>query len=345
MGHPAGCREEEAAIPGLTAPVSITFDAYGIPRIRAENEEDAARALGFLHARDRMFQMEMMRRSASGRLAEILGAPALRLDRYLRTLGLAQRAEADLAALPEEVQRLLAAYAEGVNARIAARGRFLAPEFLALGAPAPWRPADSLLWGKLMGLWLSANAREELERLRLAGVMPPERIADLWPEDDQPRPPRWQRPLRSGSGGTAARPAAALPSRRERRPRCLQRLGAGAPAQCQRRGAACGRSASRLLRRRSRGIWRIDLPGGRFRAGATAPGVPLVVIGRNERVAWGFTTPTPTPRIVVVERLAGPDAYQTEDGPGPSGCGRSGSVASSAERRCLEGALRRATAR
>lgn len=309
--------EEEAAIPGLTAPVSIAFDAYGIPRIRAENEEDAARALGFLHARDRMFQMEMMRRSASGRLAEILGAPALRLDRYLRTLGLAQRAEADLAALPEEVQRLLAAYAEGVNARIAARGRFLAPEFLALGAPAPWRPVDSLLWGKLMGLWLSANAREELERLRLAGVLPPERIADLWPEDDSPGRP---------DGSARFDPAAAerLLARLPRFPEegTLPPAASNAWALAPRHSASGGAllAADPHLGFSAPILWylvRIDLPGGRFRAGATAPGVPFVVIGRNERVAWGFTTTHADTQDVVVERLSGPDAYETEGGPRP----------------------------
>src|SRR4051794_7118698 len=79
-------------LPGLSAPVAISLDAQGIPRIEAATERDAAMALGLLHARDRLFQMELMRRGASGRLAELAGGAALRADRFVRTLGLARRA-------------------------------------------------------------------------------------------------------------------------------------------------------------------------------------------------------------------------------------------------------------
>lgn len=187
----AGClwwtlppREASLSLPGLSAPVEVAFDEHGIPRIAARNETDAAMALGLLHARDRMFQMDLMRRGASGRLAEIAGPAALRADRFMRVLDLAGRAEADLAAQAPETRRLLDAYAAGVNAWIAERGRFAAPEFLLLGAPEPWRPADSLLWGKLMGLYLSGNWRTELARARLARSLPPERIDELWPADE-----------------------------------------------------------------------------------------------------------------------------------------------------------------
>ncbi|NDG50844.1 MAG: penicillin acylase family protein, partial [Rhodospirillales bacterium] len=159
---------EHLQLARLTAPVAISLDALGMPRITAQNELDAATAIGWLHARDRMFQMDLMRRGAQGRLAEIAGPPALRADRFTRTLGLADRASADLATLSPETRALLDAYAAGVNARIAQRGRFIAPEFLALGPPEPWRPEHSLLWGKVMGLWLSANWRSEIERAQLA---------------------------------------------------------------------------------------------------------------------------------------------------------------------------------
>ncbi len=182
-------RDGRVALPGLAAPVEIGFDAQGIPTVMAQSEGDAWTALGWLHARDRMFQMDSMRRGASGRLAEVAGSSALRLDRYMRVLGLVPRAEADLAALSPEVRAAMEAYARGVNAWIAARGRFAAPEFLALGAPEPWRPVDSLLWGKVMGLWLSGNWRTELDRARLAGVLPPERLDDLWPADTTPGRP------------------------------------------------------------------------------------------------------------------------------------------------------------
>src|ERR1700733_475814 len=137
---------QSARIPGLSAPVDISFDADGIPRIKAANDMDAAAALGFVHARDRMFQMELMRRAASGRLSEIAGPATLSIDRMMRVLGLRPRAEADLALLPADTRALRDAYASGVNAWIASRGRRAAPEFLLFGAPEPWTPVDSLLW-------------------------------------------------------------------------------------------------------------------------------------------------------------------------------------------------------
>src|SRR3954470_25029945 len=90
-GQPAALR-----LPGLAAPVEVSLDRHGIPRLAAGSERDAALALGWLHARDRMFQMELMRRGAAGRMAEVAGPAALRSDRFVRTLGLARRAAADL---------------------------------------------------------------------------------------------------------------------------------------------------------------------------------------------------------------------------------------------------------
>ncbi len=331
-------REASLRLPGLSAPVSITLDTHGIPRIAAATERDAAMALGWLHARDRMFQMEALRRGASGRTAELAGPGALRLDRFVRTLGLARRAEADLAALPADARDLLEAYAVGVNAWIGARGRFAAPEFLLLGAPEPWQPAHSLLWAKVMGLWLSGNWRLEMERARLAGILPPERLADLWPADDSPGRPDLAEP-------DAARRAARLPPPEERMagaaaldPVRLAALAAALPrfpepdtlpASASNAWAVAGaRSASGApllatdphLGYQAPILWylaRIDLPGGRMLAGATSPGVPLMVIGRNESLAWGFTTTHSDTQDLFVERLAGADAYETPDGPRP----------------------------
>jgi penicillin amidase len=217
-------REGRVVLPGLSAPVEIALDAQGIPTVIAQSEGDAWTALGWLHARDRMFQMDSMRRGASGRLSEVAGSGALRLDRYMRLLGLVPRAEADLAALPPDTRAAMEAYARGVNAWIDARGRFAAPEFLVLGAPEPWRPVDSLLWGKVMGLWLSGNWRTELDRARLAGLLPPERLDDLWPADTTPG-----RPDLPGLASAAAAPgidwAAAAPGDRSG----LDRLAAAIP--------------------------------------------------------------------------------------------------------------------
>ncbi len=309
---------EELAIPTLSAPVEITLDADGIPRIVARTERDAAVAMGWLHARDRMFQMEAMRRGAEGRLAEIAGASALRLDRFSRALGLAERARADLDHLSPEGRDLLDAYAEGVNALLAARGRLAAPEFLLLGEPEPWKPEHSLLWGKVMGLWLSGSWRRDLERARLAQTLPAERLEQLWPRDDSPGRPDLRAALPDADA--VARILAAIPVFGQDAPLPASASNAWAVTGARTVGGAPLLAADPHLGFQAPILWylaRIDLPEGRFRAGATAPGVPAVVIGRNERIAWGFTTTHSDTQDVFIERLAGPDAYLTPEGPRP----------------------------
>ena len=109
-------------VKGLKAPVEILRDRNAVPHIVAGSIEDAAYGLGFVHAQDRFWQMELMRRSASGRIAEIAGRPGVPLDRAMRTYGIARLARDDWAALPNEAKELLEAYARGVNAWIAERG-------------------------------------------------------------------------------------------------------------------------------------------------------------------------------------------------------------------------------
>jgi penicillin amidase len=308
---------EELSIPGLSAPVEITLDGNGIPRIAAQTERDAAMALGWLHARDRMFQMDAMRRGGEGRLAEIAGESALRADRFVRTLGLAARARTDLEALSPEAREMLQAYADGVNARIAARGMMSAPEFLVLGEPEPWKPEHSLLWGRIMGLWLSGAWRRDLERARAARTVDEDRMELLWPDDVSP--------------GRADLEASLPPAALGRLLAQVPKFGEDAPLPDSASNAwavASGRSASGApllatdphLGYQAPILWylaRIELPDGRFRAGATAPGVPAVVIGRNERIAWGFTTTHSDTQDVFVERLVDEDSYETPDGPQP----------------------------
>jgi penicillin amidase len=309
-------RQGALRLTGLAAPVAVTLDGHGIPRIAAANETDAAMALGWLHARDRLFQMDMMRRGGAGRLAEIAGPPALPTDRLMRTLGLARLAEADLPGLPAETRRLLEAYAAGVNAWIAARGRFAAPEFVLLGAPAPWRPADSLLWGKIMGAWLSGNWREELARGRLAATLPPARVRDLSPADSSAgRPDRL-----ALDADHLARLAAALPQFPSpfTLPATASNAWAVAPARSASGGALL--AADPHLGFSAPILWylaRIDLADGRMLAGATSPGVPFIVIGRSRDLAWGFTTTHSDTQDLFAERLVDEHRYETPDGPQP----------------------------
>lgn len=306
-------RQQQARIPGLTGPVDIGFDADGIPRIHAANELDAATALGFVHARDRMFQMDLMRRAASGRLSEIAGAATLAYDRMMRTLGLRQRAVADFASLPADTRAVLEAYARGVNAWIAARGRFSAPEFIVLGPPEQWQPSDSLLWGETMGLWLSLNWRTELSRQALAGRIPQQQIDELWPPQDGGRPeasllPRLPREF-----------ADVLPNFPEPFTQ---------PSSASNEWAVDGRhtaTGAPLLAGDPHlafgfpGIWylaRIETPQDVL-AGATAPGVPFLVLGHNGHIAWTFTTTGADVQDIFIEAPAGTDQYQTPDGPRP----------------------------
>jgi len=140
------------------AEIRIERDADGVPLITAEDDEDVAFGLGFVHAQERLFQMELQRRYGAGRLAEIFGQQAVATDRQMRVLGLYRAAETEVPALSPAVRRGLDAYAAGVNTFLATRRGALPPEFLLLRfTPEPSKPAHSLVWAKLMALDLAGN--------------------------------------------------------------------------------------------------------------------------------------------------------------------------------------------
>lgn len=315
LALPGGSRE--AGIAGLSAPVGITLDHDGIPRIQAANEVDAAAALGWLHARERMFQMDLMRRAAGGDLAQLFGPAALPIDRLMRTLGLRVRAQADLPNLPADARAMLEAYARGVNAWIAQRGRFAAPEFIVFGKPRPWTPVDSLLWGKTMALYLSGNWREERARMVLDASFPPSAVQELWPGgNDVARPdaaraadPALTRLAALLDGAVPAFPAPfTLPSTASNAWAVDGRHSAtGAPLLAGDPHLGYGFPS----------IWylaRIDTPGATL-AGATAPGVPFLVLGRNAHIAWSFTTNGADVQDLFVETPVGDGKYATPEGP------------------------------
>ena len=123
-----------AALPGLSAEARVYRDRWGVPHIFAANKNDAARALGYIHASERLFQMEMQRRAGQGRLSEMAGPGMLGTDKYIRTLGLYRLSQSSFAALSPEAQSHLQAYADGVNAWLATHESCLPPEFLLMGA-------------------------------------------------------------------------------------------------------------------------------------------------------------------------------------------------------------------
>src|SRR3984893_13576852 len=303
------------AVRGPMGEVRIGRDADGVPLITAANDEDAAFGLGFAHAQDRLFQMELQRRYGAGRLAEIFGPQALATDRQMRVLGLYRAAEAEIPTLSPAVRRGLEAYAAGVNAFLATRRGALPPEFLLLRfRPDPWRPADSLVWGKLMDLELAGNYRGELQHARLARAASPDDLAVPHPE--YPKEPRT----------TLAELAAFY----RRLP--LDRLYAAlpplvGPIYASNNWVVDGAhtdSGKPVLANdphlgfAAPGFWylvRLKTPQGEI-GGGTVAGVPVVVVGHNERIAWGFTTTGGDVEDLFIEHLDPADSnrYLTPDG-------------------------------
>ncbi|MCQ8277753.1 penicillin acylase family protein [Acetobacteraceae bacterium KSS8] len=297
---------------GLHAPVTVLFDDKGVPHIRAANLPDADTALGYIHARDRMVQMELMRRLGSGRISEIAGPAGLPTDRMMRALGLRHLAEDSYRTLPPGMRAQLDAYASGVNAAIGDRGRFIAPEFLPFGPPAPWSGVDTLLWGRLMGVSLSGNWRPELDRLDASGRFDRARLLSLFAPHD-----RTKAPDQTALADTAHRLDALLP--RFPAPFTLpdeesdewavdgRHSATGAPLLAGDPHLAFGFPALWYLAR-------IDVPGLQL-AGATAPGVPFIVIGQNGHIAWTFTSNSADTQDLFVETVLPDGRYATPDGP------------------------------
>ncbi len=165
---------------GLKAPVEILRDRWGVPHIYAQGEEDLFFAQGFVHAQDRLWQMELHRRLGHGRLAEIVGEPAFPTDRLLRILGFGRAAQNDFDHADAETRQVLEAYARGVNAFLETNSGRLPLEFTILRfKPEPWRPADSLAWGKMMAWGLCSNWDGEILRTALVEKLGAERAAEL----------------------------------------------------------------------------------------------------------------------------------------------------------------------
>jgi penicillin amidase len=296
---------------GLQGSVEVMRDRWGIPHVYAQNDLDLFFAQGFVHAQDRLWQMEFNRRAASGRLSEIFGPVTLEADRFLRTVGLRRAAEAEAARLGEETTRMLRAYADGVNAYIASRRGRLPLEFALLRyAPEPWSPVDSIAFGKLMAWTLSGNWDSEVLRAHLlsrfgeAGV---ERLLPSYPAGMPVIVP-------AGADYRPFRSAAAL------------RLAAYAPA---RNGTGSNNwviAGSRTttgtpilandphLEAAMPSIWyEMDLSSERFHVtGATFAGTPGVIIGHNERIAWGVTNAGPDVQDLYLERFDPDDPTRYE---------------------------------
>ncbi len=289
------------ALAELGSPVAVTFDGYGIPTIVAASRADALRTLGYVTACDRLFQMDLLRRSSAGKLAEVFGDAARDADIKQRTIGFQQAANAILHRLPQDQRAALEAYAQGVNQAISQMER-LPFEFLLLGyKPEPWRMEDSLLI--VLGMFQMLSLTDDDERMRtvMAQTLPAEVVTFLVPETDH-----YTSALLSEKGSDnspSAIPVQALAALRRQTDRPasqtqmvrLKQVGVGSNA-----WAVNGNKTTD-----GRAILANDMhldvavPNLWYRVqlryddvdltGMVVPGVPVVVVGTNRYVAWGMT--------------------------------------------------------
>lgn len=302
-------------VSGPGGPVTITRDGFGVPTIKAECHADLLFGQGFAHAQDRLWQMELNRRVGAGRLAEIFGENALKADIFLRRMELRRSAQADLDLMSDEDKAHLESYCAGVNAGINSLKRLPLEFRLLQTAPEAWKPLDSLTWVQVMSMDLCSNWEQELLRAKLLqelgsegaellhlfpkkaaqavppGTMGEEAIEGLWQLYEEAKQYLPNGGLPGGSNAWVV---------------SGERTESGHPLLANDPHLA-GRVPS---------IWYesrlvaedLDVRGAGF------PGVPYVVIGANQHVAWGITNSYADTQDLYVERLT-EDGYETENGP------------------------------
>jgi penicillin amidase len=341
------------AVYGLAAPVTVARDARGVPHIRAASMDDLVFAQGFVTAQDRLWQMDLLRRHASGQLAAILGRPMLEHDRLQRTLQLLAAADRAIAVLPADQRHWLEVYARGVNASIAAqRGRLPIEFHLLAYQPAPWTPRDSILVELVMFQDLTTGFPAKLARESLAAHLSSELITDLYPVGSwrdhvpgQPMPdvsapqPEFNDIPLDESQSSLRRPAPAAtisPSDLLSLNQTLVLFHAPCSA-CVAGSNAWAVSGSRTasgkpllsndmhLSLSVPELWyEADLeatnpaPQADFHAaGVTLPGTPFVISGHNDHVAWGFTNLGADVQDLIIEHTRGTSSgaeFQTASG-------------------------------
>ncbi|NNE83159.1 MAG: penicillin acylase family protein [Alphaproteobacteria bacterium] len=296
----------EDRIPQLGGSVTVIRDGNAIPHIFADTALDAYRALGYLHAQDRFFQMEMARRIGTGQLSELIGGAGLRTDRFMRTLGIGRLADAAVANMAPATRAATEAYTEGVNAWIESPNTGRPPELILLGEqPRPWRLADSAMWGRLMALLLSGNWTDELLRAQLAVRLDSQQVDDLWPGEPGDTPTTL-------AGLIDPSDLAAID---KAIPEFLFQASASNQWVVNGDRSATGKpllANDPHLGFMAPGMWylaRIVTP--EFTgAGATLPGQPFFAVGHNSHLAWGFTTTHADTQDLFIERLNPDDSEQ-----------------------------------
>ncbi len=324
-------------VANLKQDLSITRNAQGVPHIQAGNINDAYFGLGFVHAQDRLWQMMFHRRVSQGRLSEVLGEATLDTDKFIRTLGVAQRAKqviVEMKATDPVALARMQAYADGVNAFLTNRTGPLPIEFTLTGAPAPepWQVEDSAAWTIMMGWDLGGNWRRELRRLAYAKTWSVDKINDLMRVNEGEIAPQttdyaalYQQ---LGIYSAVNSLAQAVPNIIAAAPESgIDGIGSNNWV------LAGSRTVSGKpllandphLSMNTPSLWYLaslsatqgDNDKNAWHAvGATIPAMASVVLGRNAHIAWGFTNTAPDVQDTYIERInpQNPAEYQTPTG-------------------------------
>jgi len=313
---------------GIDGPVEIVRDTNAVPHIFGGSDRDVLFALGFVHAQDRLWQMTLMRRTVQGGLSEIFGRDTLEIDEFMRALDLYGISQQAVSAQNSETITQLEAYAAGVNAWIRivneqALGRGAPEFFLTSNQIAPWLPADSIALVKLMALQLSDQANTEVLRARLSLALPQARLADILP--DSPLSAEMAVPMPNFASlfpdapRLANLPAKAISPFDPVQPREM----AGASNAWAAMGSRSASGGTLLatdphLPLYAPGFWmlaRMEFPEGGA-IGGTIPGIPGILVGRNDDLGWGLTASYLDDQDIVMEQLnpQDPTQYRTETG-------------------------------
>ncbi len=321
--------QKTLATDGVAQPMDIVRDNSNVPHVFGQQDTDTFFGLGYAHAQDRLWQMVMLRRTAQGRLSEVLGVRTIEIDKLMRRFDLYALAKDSVAAQDSQTQAALAAYSAGINARLSEINAFAlgrgAPELFFINSPiSPWQPADSLAILKLLSVQLSSHLEEEVlyarSSLALNNVA---RLNDIMP-------------LAPGNG------IAALPDYASLFPQgqsSAQATGTGIPdhplSPFQKRAHAGASNVWAAAPKRSAAgatllandphlgftapaMWylaRLELETGGV-IGGTIPGIPIVMTGRSDTLGWGITSSYLDDQDLYVEKLnpENPQEYLTPDG-------------------------------
>ncbi len=328
---------------GLERSVWVRRDDSEVTHISAESPQDVWRALGFVHAQERGWQLEFNRRLMQGRLSETLGPATLELDKLMRALDIHGAARRQYAALPPAVQEALQAYSQGIAAFHARPAQAAAPEFLLLGTRAGnWEPEDTVGWALMMALDLGGNWGNEFARLNLLQVLSTEQLWQLMPAYPG-EPPATAVDLASlyrhlgvyreaHAQSKVSAPAGQMQSALQQWAASMARDMGTNDGLGSNNWVVAGsktRSGKPLLANdphlglSAPAIWyfaRLQSPQGLADdgsvlsaldvTGATLPGMPFVVLGRTAQVAWGFTNTNPDVQDLYLEQINPADASQ-----------------------------------